>query len=105
MIGETNAFVYDLGFLNILLYAGVYTPSKRYHIANTWIGAVVGAIPPLMGWAACMGGLDMGAFTLAAMLFAWQFPHFNALSWNYRPDYSRGIYYHLSIASVTFSVK
>ena len=59
-------------------------------IANTWIGSVVGGIPPLMGWAACTGGLDPGAWVLAAMLFCWQFPHFNALSWSYRPDYSRG---------------
>lgn len=85
-----NAHFYIVGFLNIFLYAGVYTPSKRYHIANTWIGAVVGAIPPLMGWAACTGDLNVGALTLAAILFSWQFPHFNALSWNYRPDYSRG---------------
>lgn len=84
-------FWFVVGFLNIFLYAGVYTPSKRYHIANTWIGAVVGAIPPLMGWAACTGDLNVGALTLAAILFSWQFPHFNALSWNYRPDYSRGM--------------
>ena len=86
----TQTPFYIAGFLNIFLYAGVYTPSKRYHIANTWIGAVVGAIPPLMGWAACTGDLNVGALTLAAILFSWQFPHFNALSWNYRPDYSRG---------------
>lgn len=92
-----NPLTAGLGFLNILLYAGVYTPSKRYHIANTWIGAVVGAIPPMMGWAACTGGLDFGAFTLAAMLYSWQFPHFNALSWNYRPDYSRAGYKMMSV--------
>jgi len=92
-----NPLTATLGFLNIFLYAGVYTPSKRYHIANTWIGAVVGAIPPLMGWAACTGNLDFGALTLAAILFSWQFPHFNALSWNYRPDYSRAGYKMMSV--------
>lgn len=71
----------------------MYTPSKRYHIANTWIGSVVGAIPPLMGWTAATGGLSLGALPLAAILYSWQFPHFNALSWNYRPDYSRGLLY------------
>ncbi|XP_065659832.1 protoheme IX farnesyltransferase, mitochondrial isoform X3 [Hydra vulgaris] len=86
-----------LGALNILLYAGIYTPSKRYHIANTWIGSLVGGIPPLMGWAACTGGLDMGALTLAAILYSWQFPHFNALSWSYRPDYSRAGYKMMSV--------
>lgn len=92
-----NSLTATLGFLNIFLYAGVYTPSKRYHIANTWIGAVVGAIPPLMGWAACTGDLNVGALTLAAILFSWQFPHFNALSWNYRPDYSRAGYKMMSV--------
>jgi len=92
-----NSLAATLGFLNIFLYAGVYTPSKRYHIANTWIGAVVGAIPPLMGWAACTGDLNVGALTLAAILFSWQFPHFNALSWNYRPDYSRAGYKMMSV--------
>ena len=87
---NSSVITFFVGALNIILYAGVYTPSKRYSIANTWIGAVVGAIPPLMGWAACVGHLDMGALALGMILYAWQFPHFNALSWNYRPDYSRG---------------
>lgn len=52
----------------------------------------VGAIPPLMGWAACAGSLGPGAFLMAALLYSWQFPHFNALSWNLRPDYSRAGY-------------
>lgn len=86
-----------LGLANIVLYAGIYTPSKRMHIANTWIGAVVGGIPPIMGWLACTGGLDIGAFILAGMLYSWQFPHFNALSWNYRPDYSRAGYRMMSV--------
>jgi len=92
-----NPLTAVLGALNIILYAGVYTPSKRYSIANTWIGAVVGAIPPLMGWAACVGHLDMGALALGMILYAWQFPHFNALSWNYRPDYSRAGYKMMSV--------
>lgn len=52
----------------------------------------VGAIPPMMGWAGCSGHLDAGALVLAVLLYSWQFPHFNALSWNLRPDYSRAGY-------------
>jgi len=58
-----------LGLANIILYAGVYTPSKRISIANTWIGAVVGAIPPIMGWIACTGSWDLNSLILAGMLF------------------------------------
>ncbi|CAB3405366.1 unnamed protein product [Caenorhabditis bovis] len=81
-----------LGALNWILYAGVYTPMKRTHIACTWAGAVVGAIPPLMGYAAATGTLDPAAWCLATILFSWQFPHFNGLSWNLRGDYSRAGY-------------
>ncbi|KAK6061997.1 heme B farnesyltransferase domain protein [Cooperia oncophora] len=78
-----------LGMLNLILYAGVYTPLKRAHIACTWAGAVVGAIPPLMGFAAATGSIDASALCLAAILYSWQFPHFNGLSWNLRGDYSK----------------
>jgi hypothetical protein len=61
-----------LGAANIVLYAGVYTPMKQLSIYNTWVGAVVGAIPPLMGWAAAAGELEPGAWVLAAALFSWQ---------------------------------
>ncbi|XP_065065808.1 protoheme IX farnesyltransferase, mitochondrial-like [Rhopilema esculentum] len=87
-----NALTGVLGALNIILYAGIYTASKRQSIANTWIGSVVGGIPPLMGWAAATGDLGLGAWVLAGILYCWQFPHFNALSWSYRPDYSRAGY-------------
>jgi len=87
-----------LGLANLVLYTGVYTPMKRLSVANTWVGSVVGAIPPLIGWASASGGtVDAGAFVLAGILFAWQFPHFNALSWNLRPDYSRAGYRMMSV--------
>ena len=79
-----------IGALNIVLYAGIYTRSKRQSILNTWLGSLVGGIPPLMGWAASCSYLHPGAWILAGILYSWQFPHFNALSWSYRPDYSRG---------------
>jgi len=97
LAATVNPLTAVLGALNIGLYAGVYTPSKRYHIANTWIGSVVGSIPPLMGWAAATGGLDIGALAVAGILYTWQFPHFNALSWNYRADYSRAGYKMMSV--------
>ena len=65
---------------------------KRVTVANTWVGSLVGAIPPLMGWASATGNLDASAFVLGGILFAWQFPHFNSLSWNLRPDYSKAGY-------------
>ncbi|XP_072049623.1 protoheme IX farnesyltransferase, mitochondrial-like [Amphiura filiformis] len=74
------------------LYVTTYTPLKRVCIGNTWIGAVVGALPPMIGWAGRTGSLDAGAFIMAGFLFTWQFPHFNALSWNLRSDYSKAGY-------------
>ena len=61
----TNDLTAALGAANILLYAGVYTPLKQLHWLNTWVGAVVGAIPPLMGWAAARGELEPQAGVLA----------------------------------------
>jgi len=87
-----NSLTASLGIANLVLYTCIYTPMKRYSILNTWVGSVVGAIPPLMGWAGCSGNLEVGAWIFAGLLYAWQFPHFNALSWNLRPDYSRAGY-------------
>ena len=86
-----------LGLANIVLYAGFYTYLKRISIANTWVGSIVGAIPPLMGWAACAPDAmaiitHPAGLCLAGILFAWQFPHFNSLSWNMRAEYARAGY-------------
>ncbi|OMJ29357.1 Protoheme IX farnesyltransferase, mitochondrial [Smittium culicis] len=86
-----------LGLSNIILYAFIYTPMKRMSIANTWVGAVVGAIPPLMGWTAVTGVIDPGALVLGGILFAWQFPHFNSLSFTIRKDYSVAGYRMMSV--------
>ncbi|KAL5280559.1 COX10 family protein [Megaselia abdita] len=94
-----NGLTAALGAGNLILYTSIYTPMKRFSILNTWVGSVVGAIPPLMGWAACAGGLDVGAWMMAGLLYAWQFPHFNALSWNLRPDYSRAGYRMMSVTN------
>ncbi|KAF4519748.1 hypothetical protein B566_EDAN010341 [Ephemera danica] len=92
-----NGLTCALGAANLLLYTCIYTPLKRISILNTWVGSVVGALPPVMGWTACTGDLGAGAILLAGLLYAWQFPHFNALSWNLRPDYSRAGYRMMSV--------
>ncbi|XP_032995416.1 protoheme IX farnesyltransferase, mitochondrial isoform X1 [Lacerta agilis] len=92
-----NPLTAALGAFNIILYTCCYTPLKRISIVNTWVGAVVGAIPPIMGWTAATGSLDAGALLLGGILYSWQFPHFNALSWGLREDYSRGGYCMMSV--------
>lgn len=94
-----NSLTASLGIANLVLYTCIYTPMKRYSILNTWVGSVVGAIPPLMGWAGCSGNLEVGAWIFAGLLYAWQFPHFNALSWNLRPDYSRAGYRMMAVTN------
>ncbi len=74
----------------VLLYTLVYTPLKLRTSANTLIGAVCGALPPMIGWAAARAELGAGAWLLFAVLFLWQVPHFLALAWLYRADYARG---------------
>lgn len=88
-----------LGASNLVLYTMIYTPMKRVSILNTWVGSIVGAMPPLMGWAACTGHLEPASWIMAGLLYAWQFPHFNALSWNLRPDYSRAGYRMMSVTN------
>jgi heme o synthase len=97
-----NPVASALAGLTIALYAGVYTPLKRISIVNTWIGALVGAIPPLIGWTSVLPYLSLTSSTsssvlassliLPSLLFCWQFPHFNALSWNLRGEYARAGY-------------
>lgn len=81
-----------LGASNIVLYAGVYTYMKQHSVYNTWVGALVGAIPPVMGWSAATGGqiMDVEALLLGSTLYLWQMPHFFALSYMHRLDYARG---------------
>ncbi len=101
LLDKVNTTTAVLGGGNIALYAMVYTPLKQISIVNTWVGAVVGAIPPLMGWAGGCGQLDVGAFLLAAGLYFWQMPHFMALAWLCRKDYAAGGYKMLSLVDPT----
>ncbi|KDQ13438.1 hypothetical protein BOTBODRAFT_33463 [Botryobasidium botryosum FD-172 SS1] len=117
-----------LGAFNIFLYAGVYTPMKRVTVVNTWVGAVVGVLPPVMGWTACGGRIlpsstypielfppsflsdlplpalelvdnPLSVFALSALLFAWQFPHFNAFSHMVRDSYAQAGYRMLAVTN------
>jgi heme o synthase len=72
-----------------LSYLFAYTPLKRRTSLSTLVGAVPGALPPVIGWAAARQSLDGGAFVLFAILFLWQIPHFLAIAWIYREDYAR----------------
>jgi protoheme IX farnesyltransferase len=72
-----------------LLYLGLYTPLKVRTTLATAVGAVPGALPPLIGWAAAHGSLSLGGWVLVAIVFFWQFPHFMAIAWMYREDYAR----------------
>jgi len=85
----TNPLASLLAIATSLAYLGVYTPLKTRTVFATFIGAIPGAVPPLIGWAAARGSLGPGAWVLFAILFLWQFPHFHAIAWMYREDYGR----------------
>lgn len=85
-----------LGAFTLTSYIFVYTPLKRVSTLCTIIGAVPGAIPPMMGWTAVTNDLGVGAWIVFGILFFWQLPHFMAISWMYRDDYARGGFVMLS---------
>lgn len=85
-----NTLTAMLSLLVISLYVFVYTPLKVRTPFATLVGAICGAVPPMMGWTAATGRLDLGAWILGGILFCWQVPHFLALAWLYREDYERG---------------
>ena len=87
-----NLLASVLATLTLLTYLFVYTPLKRRTPLCTLVGAFPGAMPPLIGWAAASGTLTLQAWTLYALLFLWQFPHFMAIAWMYREDYDRAGY-------------
>lgn len=97
-----------LGLLNLLIYVLIYTPLKSVTTLCTLVGAICGAIPPMMGWAGALNSLGAGAWILGGILFVWQIPHFMALAWMYREDYERGGYQMLPVVDrqgrLTFQV-
>ena len=86
-----------LAALSALIYVAAYTPLKRLTTLNTFVGAITGALPPMIGWAAAAEQLDPGAWLLFGILFVWQVPHFLAIAWLYRDDYERGGYRMLGV--------
>jgi heme o synthase len=90
LLAAVNPLTAVLGAAALASYVLLYTPLKRLTSLCTVVGAVPGAIPPMMGWAAARGSLGLGAWTLFAVLFLWQLPHFLAIGWIYREDYARG---------------
>jgi protoheme IX farnesyltransferase len=86
-VNLTTAF---LGAFTLCTYLFVYTPLKRVTTVNTSVGAIPGAVPPLMGWAGAQGEIALPGWSLFAILFFWQLPHFMAIAWIYREDYARG---------------
>jgi len=84
-----NPLAASLAAATIIFYILVYTPLKRVTSLNTIIGAVPGALPPLIGWTAARGSIVAEGLTLFAILFLWQMPHFLAIAWLYREDYAQ----------------
>ena len=90
LAGAVNGLTALLALGSLGSYVLVYTPLKRVTSLCTLVGAVPGAMPPMMGWAAARGSLDSEAWALFGVLFLWQLPHFLSIAWIYREDYARG---------------
>ena len=89
LAATVNLLTAGLSLATIVLYLGAYTPLKRRTSLNTLVGAIPGAIPPVMGWTAVTNSIDPGAWALFSILYLWQLPHFLAIAWMYREDYER----------------
>jgi len=86
---KVNELAGILGLALVFIYLAIYTPAKRWTWMNTSIGALPGAIPPLIGWASTRGQIDAGGWILFAMLFLWQHTHFFPIAWMYKDDYQK----------------
>jgi len=86
---SANLLAAAVALATLLCYVVVYTPLKRRSSLGTVIGAIPGALPPVIGWAASSGALPPQAWTLFGIMFLWQLPHFLAIAWMYRDDYAR----------------
>ncbi len=94
LVNGLSAF---LGLATIVAYLAIYTPAKRWSRWNTEIGAISGALPPMIGWAAAGRSSPELGWSLFAILFTWQMPHFFSLAWTYRQDYAAA---HMPMLSV-----
>jgi protoheme IX farnesyltransferase len=90
-----------LGAITLTSYVFIYTPLKRVTTLNTAVGAVPGALPPLMGWTAARGEISAEGWSLFAILFFWQLPHFLAIAWMYRDEYAKAGFVMLPVVDAT----
>lgn len=97
---QVNGLTAMLAALTWLIYVVMYTPLKRAGSAGVLVGAVSGALPPVIGWAAAMGQVTTGGWLLFLILYFWQLPHFAAIAWLYREDYARAGYPFLPVVDV-----
>ena len=95
-----NLLAAEVALVTFLLYVFVYTPLKTRTTLNTVIGAIPGALPPVIGWAAATGRLGVEAWALFLIVFLWQFPHFLAIAWIYRDDYERAGFRMLTVGDL-----
>jgi heme o synthase len=89
LAAASNLLAVVLALLTVISYNVVYTPMKRRSQLATLVGAIPGALPPMIGWAAARGALTAEAWALFAIVFVWQIPHFMAIAWLYRGDFGR----------------
>jgi protoheme IX farnesyltransferase len=88
LAGAVNVLSAGVALATLVTYAAIYTPLKRRSSFSTVVGAIPGALPPVIGWAAATDHLARGAWVLFAIVFLWQLPHFLAIAWLYREDYA-----------------
>jgi protoheme IX farnesyltransferase len=98
---RVNLLTSVLGAATLISYLFIYTPLKRVTTLNTVIGAIPGALPPLMGWTGATNEVTAGGWTLFAILFFWQLPHFYAIAWMYRDDYAKAGFAMLPVVDIT----
>ena len=96
-----NLLTAVLGAFTLSSYVFIYTPLKRITSLNTLVGAIPGALPPLMGWVAARGEISRGGWALFAILFFWQLPHFLAIAWIYRDQYAKAGFMMLPVVDTT----
>jgi protoheme IX farnesyltransferase len=89
IVAASNVLAAAVAAATLLSYVAIYTPLKRRTSFGTVIGAIPGALPPIIGWAAVTGTVPKEAWTLFGIMFLWQLPHFLAIAWMYREDYAR----------------
>src|SRR3954471_10135437 len=89
IVASSNLLAAGVALATLLIYVAIYTPLKRKSSFGTVIGAIPGALPPIIGWAALTGTMPAEAWSLFGIMFLWQLPHFLAIAWMYREDYAR----------------